>query len=351
MSTSRKGAGIPFVLPNSSAAASQPVPTTPAEQGSPTRLRTGVGMLSSAIAGAHDLSDDNLRLQAEVDRLRETGGAVLLDPTRIVRTQWADRHPDSFKTQEYLNLKADIVSAGGNVQPIKVRLIPGLPADLPPNAPKYELVFGSRRTQACLESGLPVLAVVEEGVDDLSLYVQMQRENRGRENLSAWEQGVSYHRALEKKLFTNALELANKIGVDDSLVYKALHVVELPEEVIGAFQSPVDIQFRWVSGLRKAIASNSTAVLAAARKASSLSPRPPAKIIFSELAAAGSTRKSGTAVGQTKKRSMSFGGSRRGVIKAGKGGATVLELSSGTLPPDRWDEFELRLKEWLAAAA
>jgi ParB family chromosome partitioning protein len=78
---------------------------------------------------------------------------------------------------------------------------------------KYEVVFGHRRHRACLELGLPVLAVVDN-LGGVELFVQMDRENRSRKNLSAWEQGMMYLRALENGLFPSNRQLAEKVGVD-----------------------------------------------------------------------------------------------------------------------------------------
>jgi hypothetical protein len=119
------------------------------------------------------------KLNAEIEKLKLQVGEQLIDPRQIALTRWADRHPDSFSSQAFLELKQEIESAGGNVQPIKVGPI-AVQAAEQSDGPRFELVYGSRRTRACLELGLPVRAVVDENVDDQALYVQMQRENRGR---------------------------------------------------------------------------------------------------------------------------------------------------------------------------
>jgi ParB family chromosome partitioning protein len=222
--------------------------------------RTGVGMLSRMLSGAAADTEAVSKLNAEIEKLKLQVGEQLIDPRQIALTRWADRHPDSFSSQAFMELKQEIESAGGNVQPIKVRPVRGAAAEQP-EGPRFELVYGSRRTRACLELGLPVRAVVDENVDDQALYVQMQRENRGRSNLSAWEQGVSYHKALNEGLFPSARRLAEQIGLDHSNVAKALRVAELPQEIVGAFRSPVDIQFRWAVALDKAYQQDPDAVL------------------------------------------------------------------------------------------
>ena len=186
-------------------------------------------MLSRMLNGAAADTEAVSKLNAEIEKLKLQVGEQLIDPRQITLTRWADRHPDSFSSQAFAELKQEIESAGGNVQPIKVRPARGAAAEQA-DAPRFELVYGSRRTRACLELGLPVRAVVDENVDDQALYIQMQRENRGRSNLSAWEQGVSYHKALNEGLFPSARRLAEQIGLDHSNVAKALRVAELPQQ-------------------------------------------------------------------------------------------------------------------------
>ena len=77
---------------------------------------------------------------AEIEKLKLQVGEQLIDPRQIALTRWADRHPDSFSSQAFLELKQEIESAGGNVQPIKVRPIRGAGADHV-DGPRFELVY------------------------------------------------------------------------------------------------------------------------------------------------------------------------------------------------------------------
>lgn len=158
-----------------------------------------------------------------------------IDPKLIKSGQYANRHSSYFTTDKFLQLKKEIVEAGGNVQPIKVR---------PLKDGDFEIIYGHCRHQACLQSGLLVNAQVED-MADFDAFIQMERENRGREDLSAWEQGIAYQRALSTGLFPNRRQLALAIGVDDSNLTKALSVASLPVEVVEAFSSPTDITYRW----------------------------------------------------------------------------------------------------------
>lgn len=339
----KKGQGIAFKLPDQ--AGEPPVTPEAPMTTKPGNPRTGVGMLSRMISGAQADSEAVAKLNGEIEKLKLQVGEQLIDPRQIALTRWADRHPDSFSSPAFHELKQEIENAGGNVQPIKVRPIRSAGADQP-EGPRFELVYGSRRTRACLELGLPVRAVVDENINDQSLYVQMQRENRGRANLSAWEQGVSYHKALNEGLFPSARRLAEQIGLDHSNVAKALRVAELPQEIVGAFRSPVDIQFRWAVALDKAYQQDPDSVLSAARLLAGRSPKPAAAEVFCALTEV--VQPKGKAKAKEISQTFALTDGKKGVIRAGKGGAVTVELPRGVLSQARWPEFEEALRKLLA---
>ena len=339
----KKGQGIAFKIPEQS-----DEPAAIAEAPAAAKAlnpRTGVGMLARMISGAQVETEAVNKLNAEIEKLKLQVGEQLIDPRQIALTRWADRHPDSFASEAFRELKREIESAGGNVQAIKVRPIRGAAAERP-DGPRFELVYGSRRTRACLELDLPVRAVVEDDIDDRTLYVQMQRENRGRANLSAWEQGVSYHKALNEGLFPSARRLAERIGLDHSNVAKALRIAELPQEIVGAFRSPVDIQFRWAIALDKAFRQDPDAVLSAARSLASRSPRPSAADVFRSLTDSASPKVK-AAVDETS-RTFSLADGKKCAIRAAPGGAVTVELPRGVLPPAQWATFEVAFQKLLS---
>ena len=198
------------------------------------------------------------------ERLAGFDGALpvrRLDPRSVLVSAWANRHEDTYRDAAFLVLKAEIAAAGGNVQPIKVRpkavAGPGVGLSNPPGArqalaeaggPLYEIVFGHRRHRACLELGLPVSAMVED-LPEQQMFVQMERENRARKDLSAWEQGMMYARALDQGLYPSNRQLASAIGRDLGDIGKALSLARLPAAVVQAFASPLDLQYRWAKPL------------------------------------------------------------------------------------------------------
>ena len=197
------------------------------------------------------------------DRLKEHDGAVptrKLDPQTIVPSRWANRHPDSFSTAEFARLKQDIELAGGNVQPISVRLLADQPG-------RYEIVFGHRRHRACGELGIAVLATIgTSAVTDHDLFSAMDRENRERADLSPYEQGTMYRRALDEKLYPSNRRLAEALGLSHTWVANVLQVADLPAPVVECFRSRLDIQHRHAKSIAAALDTDRKGVLRRAEK-------------------------------------------------------------------------------------
>jgi ParB family chromosome partitioning protein len=225
-------------------------------------LKTGPGQMLMVNAL---MKETNERVAELEERLKEFDGASvarLIDANKIVRSKWANRIEEGFSGPEFAQLKEEIESAGGNVQPIKVRPI-GKGRD------EYEIVFGHRRHRACLELGLPVLAMVAD-LSEQELFTEMDRENRARLDLSPWEQGLMYRRALDEGLFGSLGELSNGLGVDKGNISKALKLADLPKEVVAAFPSVRELQYRWAKLLSDAIQNDPEGVLERAREVASM---------------------------------------------------------------------------------
>lgn len=329
------------------------------------RPKTAPGaMMAFATDARSDLMRENESLRAkaqEADALRgqldEALGdlaqwdgakaARLLDPRQVDASRFANRHALNYTTPEFAALRAEIESAGGNVQPIKVRRVvaaegaggvtgEGAAAE----GERYELVFGHRRHRACLELGLPVLAVIDN-LDDRALFVEMDRENRARKDLSAWEQGMMYRRALQQGLFPSNRKLAEAIGVDLSALGKALALADLPDAIVQAFASPLALQFRWAKPLADALASNPEAVLTCARaQAAGPADRKP-KDVLERLVAAGQKGVEPFHPPQTI--TLEHDGVAVGTVSQGSRGEVSVLLKPGQVPAEKL----VALAEWI----
>lgn len=287
------------------------------------------------------------RLDDALVELQQWDGAKaarLIDPKLVEPSRFANRHEVNYTGPEFAALRAEIESAGGNVQPIKLRSV----ASAVGGQPRYEVVFGHRRHRACLELGLPVLAVIDN-LDDRALFVEMDRENRARKDLSAWEQGMMYRRALQQGLFPSNRKLAEAIGVDLSALGKALALADLPGPLVQAFASPLGLQFRWAKPLAAALQAHREAVLLrAAELAQQPADRKP-KAVFDALMAA---------AGQGVERfhppqaiALKLDGAPAGEISVGQRGEVTVFIEAGLIPLGRLKELAKLVDGFLEASS
>ncbi len=220
--------------------------------------RTAPGVLATVQGKMHVMESELMELRARLVNFDGCMPALRLDPRVVRGSIWANRSEASFATPAFIRLKESITAAGGNTQPILVRRVEG---------EQYEIVFGHRRHRACLEAGLPVLAVLWAGpMSDLDLLISMDRENREREDPSAYEQGKTYLAALQAGLVPSQRRLAETIGVSHTWVRKAMQVAQLPDVVVRAFSSPLHIQPKHAEAIHAALERDAEGVLQRAQQ-------------------------------------------------------------------------------------
>lgn len=297
--------------------APSPAPTesSPPEQRMP---RTGPGQM---LAFRSHMQESNQRVQELQQRLDAFDGAQLqrqLDPHKVRPSHWANRHKAAFTSAAFETLKLDIQAAGGNVQPIRVRPVAG-------STDEFEIVFGHRRHRACLELGIPVTAVIHD-IDDFGLFAAMDRENRERQDLSPFEQGEMYRRALDEGLFGSLRQMASALGVDAGNVSKAMAIARLPREVIDAFENPLLIQFRWGQQLHQAVQKDPEGVITRAKAIRQSPKRMAASEVVSRLVNISKSSKSSMQV-------FKLRGKTVGSLIQTASGAVKLELIAGALAP------------------
>jgi ParB family chromosome partitioning protein len=239
-----------------------------------------------SLRGMEEAAGRTKQLQAELQAAQTelaqwdgAKGARLIAAEEIVPSPFANRHVLNFSSAEFKLLLAEIKSAGGNIQPVKVR-----PLSQPRDGARYELVYGHRRHEACRQLGLPVLALVDN-VDDQVMFIEMDRENRTRLDLSPWEQGQMYKRGLELRLFSSLRAMSDEIGVNVSTVSRTLALAELPDEIVEVFASPMDLQFRWAKPLSDVLKDDKEGVLKRARALREQKGQLPAAKVFARLVA------------------------------------------------------------------
>ena len=310
--------------------------STPASE--PAKPKTAPGTMLGFMSAQSSAVQEAEQLK---ERLKEFDGAVpvrALDPQSVVPSKWANRHPASFEDADFATLKEEIQQAGGNVQPIKVRPVGG-------EEGKFEIVFGHRRHRACLELGLPINSLVE-AVSELQLFEQMERENRGRKNLSAWEQGCMYRQAIDTGLFVSQRKLSEALGVDLSMVSKSIALARLPAAVVGAFSNPLEIQYRWAQPLSEAVQKDPDGVLARAKEITALAERLAAPQIVAVLT--GAQVLNGSTPTPAEPIHVSKGKVKLATIDTDSKGRAVVRFEAGALPETKRKALAKFIEELLS---
>ena len=298
--------------------------------------RTGPGQM---LAYRSHMEENNKRVQELQDQLKEFEGTIpvkLIEPVLVRASKWANRHNTSFTTAEFFTLKAEIETAGGNVQPIRVRPLVDAPGE-------FEIVFGHRRHQACLQLGIPVSAIVDEA-NDKELFQAMDRENRAREDLSPYEQGEMYRRALDEGLYPSLRSLASELGVDPGNASKAISIARLPSEILAAFESPTQIQYRWGQELIAAMQKDPEGVMSRAKAIRfSAKQLPPAEALERLLGKAKPTKPD--------VKEFKVMGRAVGNISRKADGSVALSLKPGVLSEDAFARFRASIEDLIAGSS
>lgn len=280
----------------------------------------------------------------------QTGAAtVVVDiPTHLVAwSRFANRNRDAFKTEEFFELKDAIARSGGNTVPIAVRALTFAPQPMAgSDEPAYEIVFGHRRHQACRELGLPVRAILLKQISDRDLAHAMYNENEARSSLTPFEAGTMYETWRQQGLYKGVNEISRAIGRSPADVSRALRIVNLPEAIISAFESPLQLQYRDADEIGRLLALNEDAVLEAAKSISELGGKVSRSEVLKRLALAAD--KEGVGSSNTcRKVPLAAGDRKLGIATWDTDGAGVIRLVPG-LTPDAQQKVEEALAKLVA---
>ena len=281
------------------------------------------------------MQESAIRIEELENRLKNfEGGAIVqkIDAKLIHPSKWANRHEYSFNSAKFGALKAEIEATGGNIQPILLRA-------LKTPAQGYEVVYGHRRHRACLDLDYPVLAFVGD-LSDKEMFAMMERENRHRDDLSPYEQGEMYRRALDDGIFPSLRQLAAELSVDVGLVSKALTIARLPQPVLSSFESPTMIQYRWGKELNAAIQRDPEGTLARAVAIQSAGKKGSAREILEFLV--GKSKADNIVTNPIKCKGKTIG---RMVRKPG--GLVDITINAGILEPEKASKLLRHIEEFL----
>lgn len=297
---------------------------TPVKQGS---LTAPGGML--AFRGQLQQHEATVKaLEAKLAQFVDGVRTVKLDCTLVDESKWANRHSSTFETSAFDKFKDEIAHAGGNVQPILVR----------PTGARYEVVFGHRRFTACKQLGLPVLAMIME-MSDEDLFTLMDRENRDREDLTPYEQGEMWRKAIDEGLFSSARQLASHVGVSNVHVTQCMSIARLPQFVLELFDNPTEIQVRWAKAINDQLQADPEALSERASKIKALGKSFTSAKIFEMLISDEQAAK------KTPATPIKHDGKVIGKISQGPDGEVSLSIKSGYLSEASFAKLQKALGE------
>lgn len=114
---------------------------------------------------------------------------------------------------------------------------------------QYELIIGTRRHWAVAwlnahhYPDIELVAIIED-LDDEAAFRLADIENREREDISDLERGLNYKAAVDAYYDSLQARLAERVKISKSTLARYIGLTEIPQSIVGAFASPMDLQVR-----------------------------------------------------------------------------------------------------------
>lgn len=146
-------------------------------------------------------------------------GQKLMSAKRIRIRAGLERAGAEYGDAEFKELVESIRSSQGNIQPIDVRLLDGVPGF------DAELLAGTRRLMASRELGLNVLANIRDCDDRMADRIH-ETENKHRKNKSPYSRGMQYKAMMDSGQYTTITDLSESILTRKQEISDALALIE-----------------------------------------------------------------------------------------------------------------------------
>lgn len=146
-------------------------------------------------------------------------------------------------TEDRVRSLIDSIQAeNGNRIPVVVRRTPN-------GALPYELLIGTRRHWAIswLNTNhypdIDLIAIIDD-LDDEAAFRLADIENREREDISDLERGQNYKMAVNAYYDGVQSRMADRVKLSKSMLARYIGLTEIPQTILSAFNSPMDLQVR-----------------------------------------------------------------------------------------------------------
>jgi ParB/RepB/Spo0J family partition protein len=124
------------------------------------------------------------------------------------------------------NSLVESIRQQGILQPIVVR----------PSNGFFEIVAGERRYWACKELKLDDIPAIIRNLDDDQAFEVMTVENLQRQDLTEYEEAMSFKDFLDRKGEDAIPDLAQKIGISPAYIRKRAHIMALPKYMLQSWE-------------------------------------------------------------------------------------------------------------------
>jgi len=172
------------------------------------------------------------RILAESEKFH-VGAPQKLSPHQVRRGPMANRLPDFFSGNEFLDLKRRIQESGGNNQPAMV-VDTGDVSETGDHI--YEIIYGHCRHEACLQlsnevingqqKNYPFLAQIMHKDTPMTVRAALTHsENAGRTATTGWENAKWYAQLIQTKIYSTCRALAYSIGENENAVNRYVRIV------------------------------------------------------------------------------------------------------------------------------
>lgn len=180
-------------------------------------------------------------LEAQVQELSEKYKDALvvkkIDAALVSPGPFRNRLASSYdrtRSDSFKQLAEQINASGGNVDPVCVRV----------RGDGYEVIYGYRRWQVCLQDSLPLLAIVFESLSDDEAMVLQYYENQSREDPAIVELGRQAADWVKEAGYGNASKVAQRLEITPPHLSNLVLIGSLPDDLMEIHPDPQTISFR-----------------------------------------------------------------------------------------------------------
>lgn len=162
--------------------------------------------------------------------------AITVDPRECTRWHYADRSLFEFGDIPAL---AEDIKRNGQIEPVLIR-------NSSNSNYQYEIIAGSRRWKACLDSGLQLKAILLNASDEEAAIIQI-KENQALE-ICDYSKGIYYAKLLDDQKITQE-KLAKNINCSRQKLQNYLSFTKIPQSIWDAVSNMSKVSSRTAAAI------------------------------------------------------------------------------------------------------